>query len=139
MDVDKLTKSLDYKNEKDFWDYLHSTFSTRNPVNEDGKVTKTYEWYEGLDQEVAAIRLTINCNVSENSIIAPETFNEKQLDAMTSNVTTMIPSIYFAPLGKTVEFYDRQPAIFFHHNFVGNNVGHDELSRSQHHLSLIHI
>ena len=135
MDVDKLTKSLDYKNEKDFWDYLHSTFSTRNPVNEDGKVTKTYEWYEGLDQEVAAIRLTINCNVSENSIIAPETFNEKQLDAMTSNVTTMIPSIYFAPLGKTVEFYDRQPAIFFHHNFVGNNVGHDELSRSQHHLA----
>jgi hypothetical protein len=135
MDVTKLTKSLEYKTEKDFWDHLNAGFSARNPLNEDGKVTKTYEWYKGLDQEIAAIRLTINCNVSENTIEAPETFKKEQLDAMTNNLTTMIPSIYFAPLGKTVEFYDREPAIFFHHNFLGNNVGHDKLVRSQHHLA----
>jgi hypothetical protein len=104
-------------------------------LDENGKVPQEYAWYEGLDQEIAAIRLTINCNVSENTIEAPETFKKEQLDAMTSNLTTMIPTIYFAPLGKTVEFYDREPAIFMHSNFLGDNKGHDELIRSQHHLA----
>jgi hypothetical protein len=135
MNVAKLTESLNLKNEKDFWDHLNSAFTAPNPLNEDGKVTRPYEWYEGLDQEVAAIRLTINCNVSETTIEAPETFNKQQLDVMTSNLTTMIPTIYFAPLGKTVEFYDREPAIFFHHNFINDDVRHNELIRSQHHLA----
>ena len=79
--------------------------------------------------------MTINCNVSENTIEAPETFNKEQLDVMTSNLTTMIPTIYFAPLGKTVEFYDREPAIFFHHNYVNWGERHEDLIRSHHHLA----
>ena len=134
MSVPSLIKEGKIKSEKDLWDILDSNFQARAPLDENGKVPREYAWYEGLDQEIAAIRLTINCNVSENTIKAPETFKKEQLDAMTSNLTTMIPTIYFAPLGKTVEFYDREPAIFMHSNFLGDNKGHDELIKSQHHL-----
>jgi hypothetical protein len=133
MNIPALIKEGDFKNEKELWDKLNSNFQVRPPLDENSKAPQEYSWYEGLDQEIAAIRLTINCNVSENTIEAPETFNKNQLDVMTSNVTTMIPSIYFAPLGKTVEFYDKEPAIFMHSNFFG--AGHDELLRSQHHLA----
>ena len=139
MEVAHIVKSNDeYKSEKQFWDYMDSMFNVRNPLNERGEVTKTYKWYEGLDQEIAAIRLTINCNVSESNIVAPESFKKDQLDLLTSNITTMIPTIYFTPLGKTVDFYDKESAIALHHNYIGNSLSEfDNLAKNHWHFACL--
>tara|TARA_R100001129_G_scaffold113584_1_gene78360 strand:+ start:4320 stop:5765 length:1446 start_codon:yes stop_codon:yes gene_type:complete len=98
------------KNEKDFWITLDSLFKVRKE-DEHGKVTVDFPWYKGLDQEMAAITLTINCNIGEHDIVEPERFTKNQLEAMTSNTSTLIPFTYFVPLGQTVKFYDKVNAI----------------------------
>ena len=107
------------KNEMQMWKYFDDSF--KGLEKEGDEFVRKFPWYESLDQEVAALRLTVNCMVHENTIIEPDRFPKDHLEVMTKNISTMLPSTFFVPLGKTVGFYDKEAAIFMDTHFVDND------------------
>jgi hypothetical protein len=136
MDVKLLASSFDVKSEKEMFDALDQQLKGRRGDLVDGKVTRQYPWYEGLDQELAAINLTINMELDESSILKPERFTEAQMQALTTNTTTYLPQACFVPLGQTVGFYDKCNPIHIHTDFVPGDEG-GEVKNTKYHLACV--
>ena len=135
-DVKKVVEIEGFKNERQFFKNMHKNF-----LQQRGQYTKKqntphiqYPWYESLDQEVAAITLTVNCFVNESDIEKPERFSQIDLDTMTKNTNVFFPTTFFIPIGKTVEFYDKNQGLFMHTIFTDD---FDSQINSKYHLSCV--
>jgi hypothetical protein len=138
-DVKSVMESQGFKNESQFFKNMHKTF-----LQQKGQNTKNqnhphaqYPWYESLDQEVAAITLTTNCLVNKSDIEMfgkAERFSETHLDTMTRNTSVFFPTTFFIPIGKTVEFYDKNSSLFMHTMFVDD---FDSQINNKYHLSCV--